>query len=144
MQDFNASDGQYVYHRSSEHPAYTMQFSARDLARFGWLYLNQGNWAGSKVVPAEWVAESTRALSHEARPGVGYGYLWWIAEKGKQFRAETGPGSFSARGAGGQYIVVAPARRIVVVHLNDKRENDKLGSGEFGDLMERIFDAAPR
>jgi CubicO group peptidase (beta-lactamase class C family) len=138
MQDFVASDGNYVYAQVSEHPAYTMRFSARDLARFGWLYLNRGLWAG----PAAWVAEGTRSYS-DARPGVGYGYLWWVSLKGEQFRTETGPGSFSARGAGGQYIIVAPARRIVVVHLNDTDENDKLASGTFAKLLQLIFAAAP-
>jgi CubicO group peptidase (beta-lactamase class C family) len=142
MQDFVASDGNYVYAQVSEHPAYTMRFSARDLARFGWLYLNRGLWAGRTIVPAAWVAEGTRSYS-DARPGVGYGYLWWVSLKGEQFRTETGPGSFSARGAGGQYIIVAPARRIVVVHLNDTDENDKLASGTFAKLLQLIFAAAP-
>jgi CubicO group peptidase (beta-lactamase class C family) len=144
MQDFRSSDGHYVYHNASEHPAYTMQFTARDLARFGWLFLNQGKWSDRTVVPAEWVAESTKPHSPDARSGVAYGYLWWVSERGKQFRTDTGPGSFSARGSGGQYIIIAPARRIVVVHLNDTHEHDKLESGQFADLLQRIFAAAPR
>lgn len=142
MEDFAASDGNYVYDKASEHPAYTMRFSARDLARFGWLYLNRGRWDGRTIVPAAWVAESTRSYS-DARPGVGYGYLWWVSLKGKQFRTDTGPGGFSARGAGGQYIIVAPARRIVVVHLNDTEQSDKLASGAFAKLLQLIFAAAP-
>lgn len=142
MQDFAASDGNYVRNEVSEHPAYTMRFSARDLARFGWLYLNRGRWDGRTIVPAAWVAESTRSYS-DARPGVGYGYLWWVSLKGMQFLTDTGPGSFSARGAGGQYIIVAPARRIVVVHLNDTEQNDKLASGTFAKLLQLIFAAAP-
>jgi CubicO group peptidase (beta-lactamase class C family) len=144
MQDFTAADGRYVTHKSSEHPAYTMEFTARDLARFGWLYLNQGKWGARQVIPAEWVAESTKPHSDNVRSGVAYGYLWWVAQKNKQFKADTGRGSFSARGSGGQYIIVSPARRIVVVHFNDKRENEKLESGEFANLLQRIFAAAPR
>jgi CubicO group peptidase (beta-lactamase class C family) len=144
MQDFSASDGKYVYHDASEHPAYTMQLSARDLARFGWLYLNQGKWGDRTVVPSEWVTESTKPYTTDARPGVAYGYLWWISQRGRQFRTDTGAGAFSARGSGGQYIIVAPARRIVVVHLNDTQMHDKLESGEFANLLQRIFAAAPR
>jgi CubicO group peptidase (beta-lactamase class C family) len=143
MQDFGASDGHYVYDKASEHPAYTMQFTARDLARFGWLYLNQGQWGDRIVVPAQWVAESTKPYTSEARSGISYGYLWWVSERGKQFRTDTGRGAFSARGAGGQYIVVAPEKRIVIVHLNDTNENEKLESGEFAMLLQRIFAAAP-
>jgi CubicO group peptidase (beta-lactamase class C family) len=143
MEDFNETDGHYVYHPSSDHPAYTMRFSARDLARFGWLYLNQGRWQDRQVVPAAWVAESTRPYS-DARPGVGYGYLWWSATEGKQFGANTGPGSFSARGSGGQYIIVSPARRMVIVHLNDLDDQEKLEHREFGNLLKLIVEAAPR
>jgi CubicO group peptidase (beta-lactamase class C family) len=144
MQDFTASDGKYVYDKASEHPAYTMKFSARDLARFGWLYLNKGQWSGQTVVPADWVAESTRAHTSNARRGIAYGYLWWVSEGGKQFGANTGAEAISARGSGGQYIIVAPARKIVVVHVNDTDENDKLESDEFRNLLQRIFAAAPR
>jgi CubicO group peptidase (beta-lactamase class C family) len=144
MQDFVASDGHYVNDPASAHPAYTMQFTARDLSRFGELYLNHGDWGNRSVVPAAWVAESTRAFTSEARPGVGYGYLWWVSESGKQFRTDTGPGSFSARGDGGQYIIVAPAARIVVVHVNDTRERKKMPSGTFANLLQLIFAAAPR
>ena len=143
MQDFTAADGTYIRNDASVHPAYTMRFTARDLARFGWLYLNRGQWGDRPVVPAAWVAESTSPLSF-ARPGTGYGYLWWVAEKDKQFRTDTGPGAFSARGDGGQYIIVAPAPRIVVVHVNDTQRNEKLPGGEFGNLLQLIFAAAPR
>jgi CubicO group peptidase (beta-lactamase class C family) len=144
MQDFTASDGKYVNDKGSEHPAYTMEFTARDLARFGWLYLNQGRWGNRQIVSAEWVAESTRSYSSDARAGIGYGYLWWVSEKDKQFGTMVGPGAFSARGSGGQYIIVVPAHRIVVVHLNDLHSNERLGSKEMGNLLKRIFAAVPQ
>jgi CubicO group peptidase (beta-lactamase class C family) len=52
MQDFTPADGRYVRTDASEHPAYPMHFTARDLARFGWLYLNAGRWHDQQVVPA--------------------------------------------------------------------------------------------
>jgi CubicO group peptidase (beta-lactamase class C family) len=106
-------------------------------------YLNQGRWRDRQVVPASWVAESTRPWSPNARRGVAYGYLWWVAMNDRHFGTSMGPGSYSARGSGGQYIVVAPARRIVIVHLNDQSENDRLESGAFNELMQLVFDAAP-
>jgi CubicO group peptidase (beta-lactamase class C family) len=143
MEDFTPADGHYVFEDMSEHPAYPMQFTARDLARFGWLYLNRGKWGDQQVVPADWVAESTRPYS-DAKPGIGYGYLWWISKKDIQFRTHVGPGAFSARGHGGQYIVVAPMPRIVVVHLYNGLKYRELEVGEFGNLLQRIFDAAPK
>jgi CubicO group peptidase (beta-lactamase class C family) len=143
MEHFSAADGRYIRDQASDHPAYVMEFTARDLARFGWLYLNRGRWGGGQVIPASWVAESTKPYS-DVRSGIGYGYLWWVSTKDVQFRTKVGPGAFSARGSGGQYVIVAPSRRIVVVHLNDRQENGKLESGEFANLLQRIFAAAPR
>jgi CubicO group peptidase (beta-lactamase class C family) len=143
MQDFTPADGRYVTADISEHPAYPMRFTACDLARFGWLYLNAGRWRDQQVVPAQWVAESTKAYS-DANPGIGYGYMWWVSTKGVQFRTQVGPGAFSARGHGGQYIVVAPAHRVVVVHMYDRLKYRSLELGEFGNLLRVIFDAAPK
>jgi CubicO group peptidase (beta-lactamase class C family) len=143
MQDFTPADGHYFYEDTSEHPAYPMQFTARDLARFGWLYLNRGKWRDRQVVSADWVAESTRPYS-DAKPGMGYGYLWWVSKNHVQKHTDVGPGAFSARGHRGQYIIVAPAARIVVVHLYDGfKYRGELEVGAFGDLLQRIFAAAP-
>jgi CubicO group peptidase (beta-lactamase class C family) len=143
MQDFIAADGHYVHEEVSDHAAYHMWFTARDLARFGWLYLNHGGWNDQQVVPAAWVTESTKPYS-DAESGIGYGYLWWVSKKDAQFRAHVGPGAFSARGHGGQYIIVASDRRIVVVHLNDRLLHSKLESGAFSELFQAIIAAAPR
>jgi hypothetical protein len=105
MEDFLPSDGRYAYDDASDHPAYVLHFSARDLARFGWLYLNKGKWRDKQVVPEAWVAESTKPYSETDR-GTSYGYLWWVAPRNVQFRTEVGPGAFSARGNGGQYVMV--------------------------------------
>jgi CubicO group peptidase (beta-lactamase class C family) len=77
MEDYEGwRDGRLTYESVSQHPAYVMLFSARDLARFGLLYLNEGAWAGRQVVPSSWVKESTkrfrRFLGHWLRlPVVG-------------------------------------------------------------------------
>ena len=144
MEQFSARDSEYSYERASEHPAYRMFMSARDLARFGLLYLNRGRWRDRQIVPSAWVDESTRPWTRNARRGLGYGYLWWIAQNDMHFRTRVGDGSYSARGSGGQYIVVVPARGIVIVHLNDRSENDRLENGAFNQLMQSIFAAAPR
>jgi len=143
MEDFTPADGRYILEKASQHPAYLMQFTARDLARFGWLYLNRGNWRDRKVIPAGWVAESTRSYS-DVRSGIGYGYLWWVSKTTIQFRTDVGHGAFSARGHLGQYIIVAPERRIVVVHLNDGSVRRAIESEEFAALLQLIFAAAPR
>lgn len=77
----------------------------RDMARFGMLYLRGGLWMGRQIVPAGWVAASTRnqigAIPAQAR----YGYGWWL------YRDEHPVAS----GAGGQMVGVSPAEDLVVV-----------------------------
>ncbi|WP_234683913.1 serine hydrolase domain-containing protein [Bradyrhizobium monzae] len=67
MQDFTAHDGTFVGDGSSLYPAYVFSMSTRDLARFGWLFLNKGQWNGVSVVPSQWTAESTNAYSETGR-----------------------------------------------------------------------------
>jgi CubicO group peptidase (beta-lactamase class C family) len=82
-----------------------------DMAKFGYLYLNQGVWNGRQVVPRSWVAASTRkhietkqAMFNRAEKD-GYGYLWWM----------NGFGGYSAHGYGGQFIYILPESGVVAV-----------------------------
>jgi CubicO group peptidase (beta-lactamase class C family) len=78
MQDFDPANCRYVGGPDSVYPAYVFFASARDLARFGLLYLRHGRWREQQVIPAEWVDESTSPYS-TTNSGSGYGYLWWTA-----------------------------------------------------------------
>jgi CubicO group peptidase (beta-lactamase class C family) len=85
-----------------------LKLPARDLAKLGYLYLNGGRWDGAQVVPADFVAASTRPQS-DVHVGPGrYGYQWWVTN-------ETGHDSFRAMGFGGQLIQVIPELDLVVV-----------------------------
>lgn len=142
MEDFRLEDTQYVTGRDSVYPAYPFRMSTRDLARFGLLFLRNGEWRDRQVVPRAWVAESTRAYSDAGASG-GYGYLWWIAVDGRHFSGVTLPeGSYSARGAGGHYILVIPAHDLVIVHRVDTDVRGRSVSGrEFGELVRLILAA---
>jgi CubicO group peptidase (beta-lactamase class C family) len=121
MQDYQPSDGSYFRGAASNHPAYPIRMSARDLARFALLYLHNGKWGDRQIVPAAWVHASVQSYSTanpELGPGLGYGYLWWTG-----FPSDTGaptvkvpPGTFEAMGAEGQYAFVIPSYDLVVVH----------------------------
>jgi CubicO group peptidase (beta-lactamase class C family) len=70
MQEFRVEDLYYLRAtlkiaavEASIHPMYHFRLTARDLARFGYLYLHHGNWNGTQIVPSDWVEESTRAYS---------------------------------------------------------------------------------
>jgi CubicO group peptidase (beta-lactamase class C family) len=89
-----------------------LKLPARDLAKLGYLYLNGGRWDGTQVIPAEYVAASTRPQSD---PSVGpgdYGYQWWVT-------SELGYPSFFALGYGGQTIRVIPKLDLVAVVTSD-------------------------
>ncbi len=117
MQDFDPAICRYIGGPNSIYPAYVFYASARDLARFGLLYLRRGRWGDDQIVPAEWVDQSTRPYS-TTNYGSSYGYLWWTAASGR-----LPEGSYFAAGNGGQYVLVIPADDLVIVHLARMRSS---------------------
>jgi CubicO group peptidase (beta-lactamase class C family) len=105
MQDFRPEDVHYFEGSGSVFPAYRFWMSARDLARFGQLYLNRGRWHGDQVVPESWIVESLQTYSDTGR-GVGYGYMWWTMPDS----------SYMATGTGGQKLRIYPDRGLVLVN----------------------------
>ena len=84
--------------------------NSQDLARFGLLILNNGNWQGKQLVSGNWIKEATTPSAH----GPDYGYLWWLNTKQKQW--PSGPASsFAAIGNGGNVIWIDPSHDIVLV-----------------------------
>jgi CubicO group peptidase (beta-lactamase class C family) len=85
--------------------------SARDLAKIGFLYLNNGYWNGQSIVSEYWVKESTdqqiQAFSHPIYGTFGYGYQWWV-------KKVDGCSSFRAWGRRGQFIAVVPELDLVI------------------------------
>jgi CubicO group peptidase (beta-lactamase class C family) len=88
-----------------------LKLTARDLAKFGYLYLRGGTWEGRQVVPAAYVRASTQtqvSTGGTFGPFTGYGYQWWTTTEG-------GHPAFAAMGLGGQLIEVIPDLDLVVV-----------------------------
>ena len=83
---------------------------ARDLARFGLLYLHKGTWGGRQVLPREWVETST-AVDTSAAGADNYKYLWWVPRPHE--------GDFYANGNLGQFIYVNPNANVVIVKLSE-------------------------
>lgn len=108
--------------------------------------LQQGQWQGTPIIPADWVAESTTAFTATGDRGTksGYGYIWWVTTNDDQF-PEWGikNGAFTASGNGGQRLTVLPHLNTVVVHLmNTYRINGPtLGSTQYDLLLAQIIDA---
>lgn len=91
--------------------------TARDFGRIGQLYLDSGKWRGKQIVPREfWEASITPAkLMDKGAPNARYGYFWWLAEL-------DGSPIHYARGFHGEYVVVIPHERLVLVRTGMKRE----------------------
>ncbi len=147
MESFEAEDGWYVTGEESIHPAYPFRITARDMARFGLLMLRKGKWNNEQVIPEAWVEESTRYHSDATLYGSdGYGYMWWVARKHNKFPHLPGvdipEGSYSARGAGGHYIIVIPAYDLVIVHrVNTYESDNSVSTEEMGHLVDLILNA---
>ncbi|WGF90448.1 serine hydrolase domain-containing protein [Marinivivus vitaminiproducens] len=141
-QDEERRDGWLAPDPCSDHPAYPFRLSARDLARFGLLYLRGGRWRDARVVPASWVAESVLPLS-DAGPRGAYGYMWWVAREGTGLPGAILPaGSYSAQGVGGHYCLVIPPLDLIVVHRVDTDiEGRAVERFAFGRLVRLILQA---
>jgi len=92
-----------------------LYLTPRSMAKFGQLYLQNGIWNGRRVLSEAWVRNSTMPIVsvNEGKKNFqffGYGYQWWIGK----FTSRN-LDCFAAQGWGGQFIVVIPARQMVVV-----------------------------
>jgi CubicO group peptidase (beta-lactamase class C family) len=90
--------------------------SSHDMAKFGLLYLRQGQWDGDQVVPQQWVKDSlSRQVKFEPAKGrfVGYGYWWWILTPDPN--GDSKQDICAALGFMGQHILLVPEHDMVVV-----------------------------
>ena len=78
-----------------------LTITPRDMARFGFLYLNRGVWDNTQIISDTWIDESTAPNSNK------YGYLWWLREEGSTL-------IYSALGSGGNVICCIPGKDLVV------------------------------
>jgi CubicO group peptidase (beta-lactamase class C family) len=96
-----------------------MLATARDWARFGMLYLNDGVVGGKRILPEGWVTYSASATPNA---WVGYGAGFWTNlgdSFGATYRIEHGVprDAFFAKGTIGQYVIIVPSERLVIVRL---------------------------
>lgn len=120
-----------------------MWATARDWARFGLLYLNDGVWEGERILPEGWVAYSTTPAP--AAPQGNYGAQWWL-NAGTTGDPEDRPlkslptDVYFASGFEGQKVYVAPSHKAVIVRLGCTQ-----GQGWSNEeLARRVLEALPR
>jgi CubicO group peptidase (beta-lactamase class C family) len=95
--------------------------NARDFARIGQLMLDSGRWKGNTIIDPDYYTQSISPCNipdESGEPVKYYGYQWWLCP--------SYPGVFYARGILGQYIIIIPAKKIVIVRLGHKRSGKRV------------------
>ena len=94
-----------------------VRLTPRDMARFGYLYLKNGNWDGTQIIPETWVeASQQKHMMRKYIPDNYYGYQFWVSDYD----------TYSAVGYGGQWITIVPEHKLLVVFNNRFTEGDDL------------------
>lgn len=98
-----------------------LSLSARDLAKFGRLYLRKGAWGGTQLIPPDWVEESTTQGAYRPKEWPedlshlwNYKYQWWLVSE---------EGDYSSLGKDGQYLYVHPGKGLIIVRLGEGTAN---------------------
>lgn len=116
--------------------AHGLFLRTEDIAKFGQLYLQKGEWKGKQLVPAAWIAEATRKQVPNEQEGhanigidwkQGYGFQFWHCKHD----------SFRADGAGGQFCVVIPDKDAVIAITADTGNMQ----GELNAIWDNLYPA---
>jgi CubicO group peptidase (beta-lactamase class C family) len=140
MTRFKVSDCEYnPPDEDSIHPAYVFHMNSIDLEKFVQLYLRNGNWNGTQIVPSHWIEQSLTAYSR-LPDGNGLGYFWEVAMGGKLYGVDVGEAAFAFSGGPGHYMVGIPAQNKTVVHALRYNVPGKatLPTERFAQLLELI------
>lgn len=86
--------------------------NARDLARFGLLYLQDGVWQGERLLSSEWIDFVRTPAPSTAERGQAYGGHWWLVPDD---RTDVPADAYSTAGNRGQFVIVVPSHDLVIV-----------------------------
>lgn len=131
------TDGFYQFEASkSKYPSYHFRLSSRDMARYGQLYLQKGNWNGNQIVSEKWIEASTTPHSI-TNPGYGiaYGMLWYVLYPYENRSTK----SFYHTGTGIHMLGVYPGRNMVLIHRVDTEKDYSFHQGHFYQMISRVF-----
>jgi CubicO group peptidase (beta-lactamase class C family) len=128
----------FTDHTGTTTGPYGLHLKPRDMAKIGQLVLDHGSWRGTQIVDSTWISVSTqKQFETDARtePHVyDYGFYWWILPRWN---------AFTAWGHGGNYIFIAPEKKMVIVMTSmPDVEDGAVGTllEGFEDLIEPLFD----
>jgi len=130
-----------------------VKISARELARFGHLFLNKGKWKSKQLITSAWVYQATRAQVPTSLPledlsgadGRGvYGYNWWvnsIKHDGKRKWPGAPAGTYSASGYNNNDMFVVPEWDMVIVRLGLDQNELPITDKIYGSFIEKVGQA---
>lgn len=104
--------------------------STEDHARFGLLFLNDGNWSGTQVISKAWV----NAVQQSSAANASYGYMWWLNRGPRKWIGVDDESIYYAAGFGGNYIIIDKTNNLVVV-------TRWLEPKMLGDFMQKVYQA---
>ena len=108
--------------------------TARDMARFGLLYLNHGKWRDEQIISEDWIEQSTTTQFDNSNRA-DYGYQWWVRTFGS-----AGYPAYFAQGHGCQFIFVIPDLDLVITFTSNYYDNSQ--SADFWQYVTDIAENA--
>lgn len=104
--------------------------STEDMARFGMLFLNNGQWKDQRLISEGWIKKATAP----SVPNVNYGYMWWLNQNGPRHWEGVPEHVFYAAGFGGNFIVVDQKSGLVIV-------TRWLEPSKIGEFVKQVYEA---
>lgn len=101
-----------------------------DHARFGLLFLNEGNWNDKQVISKDWVD----AVQVSSEANASYGYMWWLNKGARKWAGVDDENIYYAAGFGGNFIVVDQTNNMVIV-------TRWLEPSKIGEMMQKVQEA---
>jgi CubicO group peptidase (beta-lactamase class C family) len=150
--DFGVLDG-IVVNGGSGNSNKHIQISARELARFGHLFLNRGKWKNKQLISASWVDTATEvhvpvSISVQELSGADgrgtYGFNWWvngIRPTGTRNWPGAPPDTYSASGFNNNDMFVIPAWNMVIVRLGLDERDFAITNAIYSTFLEKVGQA---
>jgi len=150
--DFGKIDG-IVVNGGSGNSNKHIKISARELARFGHLFLNRGKWKNKRLISASWVDTATKAHVSASTPleplsgadGRGvYGYNWWIngiKPNGKRKWPGAPSGTYAASGYNNNDMFIIPEWKMVIVRLGLDQRDFAITDAIYSTFLEKVGQA---
>lgn len=113
--------------------------NARDLARFGLLYLQAGQWLGEQIVSSKWIDFVRTPAPASSVRGNDYGAQWWLVPDNR--KDDVPADAYSTAGNRGQYVIIVPSHELVIVRRG--LDYGKQGFNRW-DLLREVLKAFPK